>query len=53
MAVATFLGPDLDNAMLAIAFVHIPNTNRMGEGQRSGAGVPSRDGRLSGPTPQP
>jgi peptide/nickel transport system permease protein len=29
MAVATFLGPDLDNAMLAIAFVHIPKYTRV------------------------
>jgi peptide/nickel transport system permease protein len=29
MAVATFLGPDLDTAMLAIAFVHVPKYTRV------------------------
>jgi peptide/nickel transport system permease protein len=32
MAIASFLGPDLNNAMLAIAFVHIPKYTRLARG---------------------
>lgn len=33
MAIASFLGPDLNNAMLAIAVVHIPKYTRLARGE--------------------
>ncbi len=33
MAIASFLGPDLNNTMIAIAFVHIPKYTRLARGE--------------------
>src|SRR5207237_6327876 len=33
MAIASFLGPDLNNAMLAIAVVHVPKYTRLARGE--------------------
>jgi peptide/nickel transport system permease protein len=36
MAIASFLGPDLNNAMLAIAVVHVPKYTRLARGEALG-----------------
>src|SRR5689334_22536782 len=33
MAIASFIGPDLNNAMLAIAVVHVPKYTRLARGE--------------------